>query len=105
MCCFFASLMFFGPRFAYLVYWITRACSSKYCFGLAELPIYGEPAGPDLRSMDPADVGNHFPHERLGLALARLRTYGRCRQLHWRHCQPPESSGLSRERPIQDFVS
>lgn len=22
MCCFFASLMFFGPRFAFLVYWL-----------------------------------------------------------------------------------
>lgn len=38
MCCFFASLLFFGPRFAFLIYWIFVPTKVSLAFGGFNLP-------------------------------------------------------------------
>ena len=39
MCCFFASLLFFGPRFAFLVYWILVPLKVRAAFAGFNLPV------------------------------------------------------------------
>jgi hypothetical protein len=38
MCCFFASLMFFGPRLAFLVYWLLAPVRVSAAFNSFNLP-------------------------------------------------------------------
>jgi len=38
MCCFFATLLFFGPRLAFLVYWIFVPAKVNLAFGAFNLP-------------------------------------------------------------------
>ena len=38
MCCFFASLLFFGPRLAFLVYWLFRPVKITLAFEMFSFP-------------------------------------------------------------------
>ena len=38
MCCFFASLVFFGPRLAFLVYWLIAPLRVETAFKTFNLP-------------------------------------------------------------------
>lgn len=38
MCCFFTSLVFFGPRLAFLVYWLLVPAKVNLAFGTFNLP-------------------------------------------------------------------
>lgn len=38
MCCFFASLVFFGPRLAFLIYWLIAPVRVNLAFGTFNLP-------------------------------------------------------------------
>jgi hypothetical protein len=41
MCCFFLTLLFLGPRFAFLIYWLIRPAYVNYVFNTWIWPLLG----------------------------------------------------------------
>ena len=67
MCCFFTTLVFFGPRLGFLVYWLLAPGKVNLAFEDFQLPLAGRPREPDLYPLDHPDVCIDRSLERLGL--------------------------------------
>ena len=63
MCCFFAALLFFGPRLGFLVYWLLAPARVNLALANFQLPLAGRSAGTDLPAVDHANVLHRLPIE------------------------------------------
>ena len=104
MCCFFTALLFLGPRFAYLVYWLIAPIRVNTALGSLNFPFIVSLLGLIFVPWTLLMWVMIFPMNGWDWLWLGFGVYGGCSQLHRFLPQSPERSGLSCQRSIQDLV-